>query len=89
MLGLIALLLVASGDPGQGTAKPQAGAETRDPRDELVCKRSVETGSLVRSTKICKTRRQWDSDRAAVRESRSGPGGNACRDAANGGGACF
>lgn len=30
--------------------------------DKIVCKRLVETGSLVRGAKTCKTRTEWDRD---------------------------
>jgi hypothetical protein len=35
--------------------------------DKVVCKRLVETGSLVRGSKTCKTQAQWDHDGAQAR----------------------
>jgi hypothetical protein len=40
----------------------QAGAP-----DKIVCKRIVETGSLVKGRRTCKTRSTWDSEGQAAR----------------------
>ncbi len=35
--------------------------------DKIICKRAVETGSLVRGKRTCKTRATWDSEAQAAR----------------------
>lgn len=35
--------------------------------DKIVCKRIVDTGSLVRGSRTCKTRAAWDSEAQAAR----------------------
>ncbi len=83
MLGLIALLLVTAGNPGdQSTPKAREGERASDPSDKMICKRFVETGSLVRAQRVCKTKRDWERDRANIR---SEPGIDSCRARANGG----
>ncbi len=42
-------------------AAPSVAADKKqNDEDRLICKRFVETGSLVRSVKQCFTREQWD-----------------------------
>jgi hypothetical protein len=64
--------------PAAGTAE-----KTVNPRDRIVCRTFLDTGSLVRSTRTCKTRREWDAEAANLRSPTSAS--NSCRDAANGG----
>lgn len=75
---LILLLVSLFGVESQPTqaatpAKPSAS----DP-EKVICRRFAVTGSLVSSYKTCKTRREWDSEREAVRS--TGPGSTACGD---------
>ena len=49
----------------------------------MICKRFVDTGSLVRGTRVCKTKHEWELDRAQIRA--KGPGIDSCRSRANGG----
>ncbi|WP_010186257.1 hypothetical protein [Sphingomonas sp. PAMC 26605] len=75
---ILLLLSLAAADPQtppSSTTKPAASAP-----DKPVCKQFPITGSLVGSKKICKTRREWDDERAQLRA--SGTGFDAC---ANGG----
>jgi len=37
----------------------QPVVQTPKPQDKIICKRYLETGSLVKSTKVCHTRREW------------------------------
>ena len=48
------------------TVADAAAVET-DPKDEVVCKQYKITGSNLRRKRLCKTRQQWDDDRAASR----------------------
>jgi hypothetical protein len=38
-----------------------------DSADKIICKRFVETGSLVKGHRTCKPKREWERDREAVR----------------------
>jgi hypothetical protein len=44
-----------------------AGSEANNP-DKIVCKRQVDTGSLVRGKRICKTRQEWARSSQGARE---------------------
>jgi hypothetical protein len=57
-------------------------AKAVDPRDQMVCRRFVRTGSLVDGYRVCKTRRDWDRDAENVRALSSS---DSCRNEANGG----
>jgi hypothetical protein len=50
-------------------APPQADQHEKsaDNVDKVICKRFGETGSLVASKRICKTKREWERDRDALR----------------------
>jgi hypothetical protein len=58
-------------------------AKAVDPRDQIVCRRNLRTGSLADTVRICKTRRDWDRDAEGIRSPLNAS--NSCRDAANGG----
>ena len=62
---------------------PNSTAKSSDPRDQIVCRRQVRTGSLADFVRTCKTRRDWDRDAENIRAASSSS--NSCRDAANGG----
>jgi hypothetical protein len=53
-IGLLALAMMADAS----TAAPRADAPV-DPMEKVVCRRYVETGSLVRSKRVCRTKRDW------------------------------
>jgi len=49
-------------------AAPQEVAEkAADDRDKIVCKRFVETGSLVKGYRSCKTKWEWERERENLR----------------------
>ncbi|MBB5684656.1 hypothetical protein FHS49_000647 [Sphingobium boeckii] len=86
MLGLLALALLAA-SPSTDPAAPESAAEkASDAQDKVICKRFLETGSLVKGYRSCKTKREWERERENLRA--RGPGSNSCRDAANGGAGC-
>jgi len=88
VLALIAFALVAASESGSKPAPIARESErAADAQDKLICKRFVETGSLVRGYRMCKTKRDWERSRDDIR-SRSGAGSASCRDAANGGAGC-
>jgi hypothetical protein len=59
----IIVVLVAS-----ATADSQATPQTGDSADKVVCKKQVDTGSLVRAKKICRTRAEWEKANTVARE---------------------
>jgi hypothetical protein len=61
---------------------PNSTAKSADPRDQMVCRRFVRTGSLADSYRVCKTRRDWDREAENVRALSSS---DSCRSEANGG----
>ncbi|MGZ8284236.1 MAG: hypothetical protein ACXW27_01165 [Allosphingosinicella sp.] len=48
-------------------AQSQGRAEAGNP-DKVICKRLVETGSLVRKPRSCKTRATWEREGEAARK---------------------
>ena len=83
MLILIALAVLAAPNSGeQSTRKADAAEQSTDAQDKMICKRFVDTGSLVRGTRVCKTKHEWELDRAQIRA--RGPGIDSCRNRANG-----
>lgn len=46
-----------------------AGTPSAEPADPVICKRYVETGSLARTTKVCRTRSAWKKESSALRDS--------------------
>jgi len=80
---LIALaFLAAPSAADQSTRKPDAIERSADAEDKMICKRFVDTGSLVRGKRVCKTKHEWELDRADIRA--RGPGTDSCRSRANG-----
>ena len=65
-------------------AEPATPTASVDPAQQTVCRKDLETGSLVRSKRTCHTRAQWafiDDEnqrfsRKLVEDSTSKPGGN-------------
>jgi hypothetical protein len=54
--------------------------------EKVICKTFPKTGSLISTYKACKPAREWEREREALTQ---GAGvSDACRDRANGGGAC-
>ncbi|WP_294394733.1 hypothetical protein [uncultured Sphingomonas sp.] len=64
--------------------KRDASERATDNQDKVICKRFTETGSLVKSYRTCKTKREWEAERLNV-QARNGtsscpfqPNGGAC-----------
>ena len=54
------LVLIMTAD---ATTSPPTAATPIDPMEKVVCRRYIETGSLVKSKRVCRTRREWvDAD---------------------------
>jgi hypothetical protein len=65
LLGIVTSLLLASAPEAAATpaAAPQQPAE-----EKKVCRREVETGSLIKGKKICYTAKQWQKISDAARD---------------------
>jgi hypothetical protein len=50
------LTLAMMADAATKTAQAAAPA---DPLDKVICRRTLETGSLVKGKRVCLTRREW------------------------------
>lgn len=86
-MGLSLLLLAV---PAIAAAQEQAPAPVPAPKaklaadspDKVICKTTPQIGSLVATTKVCRTRREWERMRDDLRG--RGPVGN-CAGSAQGG----
>jgi hypothetical protein len=63
---------------------PATQENSTDSPDKVICKRFTVIGSLVGKKKVCKTKREWETDRARLREAMS-PGQCAGAGGAGGG----
>jgi hypothetical protein len=68
---LIALLALSTAQPS--TSAPDTAERSTDSLDKVVCKRFEVTGSLVSTRKECKTKREWETDRANIRATEAPP----------------
>jgi hypothetical protein len=69
MLTLFLALLVAA--PVQAPDKPSrrdVAERSADPADKVICKRFQRIGTLVGSDRVCKSKRDWDRERDALRQ---------------------
>ena len=68
MFGLVSIALLAANPvAAQQVGKTDVAEKSADPRDKIICKRFVETGSLVRGYRTCKTKADWDRERDNIR----------------------
>lgn len=63
------LLLSTAAIAQQPKTGADAGERAADPGDKIICKKFLETGSLVRGYKTCKTKREWEHERDNLRQS--------------------
>lgn len=78
MLAIVLALLAPQAAAAQPAPAPSPASEKQ------ICKRFTETGSLVRTVKVCKSAADWERDRAVLREQR--PGAGTCNPTGIGGG---
>lgn len=67
---LAAAILLLTSVSAAAAAEPQKADQpekSADSGDKLICKRFVETGSLVRANRVCKTKRDWERERDNLR----------------------
>jgi hypothetical protein len=57
-LRYVAAFALVSASPLFASPAPRRAAQNADP-EKVVCQRIVDTGSLVRGARVCKTRRDW------------------------------
>jgi hypothetical protein len=57
MSGFLTLALMADAATKAPSVVP---AKPTDPMEKVVCRRELETGSLVKARKDCRTRREWN-----------------------------
>jgi hypothetical protein len=76
--------MVAASVAGSAFAAPAREAPERaaDPQDKMICKRFIETGSLVKGYRECKSKREWARERLNIRTSTLMSGG--CNSAESG-----
>jgi hypothetical protein len=56
--------------------KREVAEKAADGQEKMICKRFLETGSLVKGYRTCKTKRDWERERDAIRMHNGG--GNSC-----------
>jgi hypothetical protein len=66
MAALAGVLLAPAALAGDKTAAASAGDKVTDD-ERLICRKTLETGSLVRKSKQCFTKAQWDEIAAQTR----------------------
>lgn len=70
MLRSLALaFLILAGGTGYAAdrSKGDEPEKSADSAEKMICKRFPETGSLVKTYRICKTKREWERGRDNVR----------------------
>jgi hypothetical protein len=58
LLGVVTGLLLATA-PDAAATPTTPSAAPQQPEEKKICRREVETGSLIKGTKICMTAKQW------------------------------
>ena len=69
----VALLTVTGAAVAQ-SPNPNAAEGAAGGRDKMICKTFTETGSLVKKTKTCKTKVEWERERENLRTQNSSAG---------------
>ncbi len=82
-IAVAGLLLIGTAAIAQNPKNgADAGEKSADAGDKVICKKFLETGSLVRGYKTCKTKREWEHERDDLRQSNVV---DSCRARADGG----
>lgn len=71
MRSVAAMLLFVAGATASAAPPKQSDdhEKSADAGDKMICKRFQDTGSLVSSRRVCKTKRDWERERDALRNS--------------------
>ena len=77
MIAAATLVMALSVAVPAGAEKPRRDAPEKasDSGDKMVCKKFADTGSLVSTHRVCKTKTEWQRDRDAVRQNATSSGG--------------
>jgi len=65
------------------TSRRSTSGDVAGPRNDVICRRFVRTGSLADFYRVCKTRAEWDRERQNIRN--GAMNGNSCRSESVGG----
>jgi hypothetical protein len=76
-----ALFLPVVGSAAAAPPQKDVGEKSADPGSKVICKKFLETGSLVRGYRVCKTKTEWQRDRDLIRQSTAT---TSCQNAAMG-----
>ena len=71
MRALFSIVLASALAASTASAKaPDTGASERatDAADKMICKRFTRTGSLASVDKVCRTKHEWELERANLRQ---------------------
>jgi hypothetical protein len=82
MRSIITVTLLSLAVSTTAAAQGDQAEKSADKRDKIVCKRFVETGSLVKGYRTCKSKAEWERERDNLRTTNTG---SSCRAVANGG----
>jgi hypothetical protein len=66
--GTLCLAMALAGGPAVADNANTAGQNADSGEDRMICKRIGETGSRLRSSRVCMTKAQWDEKRRADRQ---------------------
>jgi ribosomal protein S1 len=66
-LAIATLMLTATAAGAAPAQKPDEHEKSADDAEKVICKRFKETGSLVSSRRVCKSKRDWERERDALR----------------------
>jgi len=66
-LAAATLLITSIATNAIAAPKREEAEKSADPDDKVICKRFIETGSLVKGYRTCKTKRDWERERDALR----------------------
>ncbi|WP_236554675.1 hypothetical protein [Novosphingobium sp. 9U] len=61
-------------EPKKADEAVKTADKAGDAGEKMMCKRFLETGSLVKGHRVCKTKRDWEREREAIRASTSSSG---------------
>lgn len=62
-----AVLLLTSAAAQAAPQKSDEQEKSADSAEKVICKRFAQTGSLVASKRVCKTKRDWERERDSIR----------------------
>ena len=70
---MVLSILAADDTPSRPKPVTDEIEKASDPQDKMVCKRFIETGSLIKGYRVCKTKREWVMARQEIRDAPPAP----------------